>query len=132
MSARSKLLGAKREFKRKLVVTESPSGEEMQVEIKQPTIREGGMIRNKALQFKAGEDAVFKTDEYAIWAVITLCYEVGTDERVFSDADYDTIRDSPSCKWYDDISKECQKFTNVGSDEEVSEKKPSSETQPES
>jgi len=116
---RSKTLGAKKVFLKKLVEHEGDK-----FEIRQPTLRERSKVRKRCTSMT--DDGIeFNMFEFLIWAVIGHTFVPETDEKVFSEEDYDELSDIPAGGWFDEFAEKASELCNVSTD---GEKKPSSET----
>lgn len=98
-------IGAKREFEKKLFTFEGKS-----FEFRQPTIGIRKKVRDKAMKNPLEP---MDTLEFYIWCVIELTFVPGTDEKVFSEEDYDTLLESPSGGFMDVFAEECSYLMNV-------------------
>lgn len=112
---RSLTLGKKKSFVKRIVNIE---GEDF--EVRQPTIGQRGEIRNKSMKITTGDDdsdVEFDMFSFLICAVVELTYVPGTDERVFSDEDYDNLKSMPAGGWFDKLTKEASELCNVKDDD---------------
>jgi hypothetical protein len=121
---RSLTIGKPRTFKSETVPIDGTD-----FEVRQPTIKQRGTIQNKALCFsddagKRLDVPVFKSSEFQVWAVIEMTHIPGTDQRVFSEKDYDILVEQPAGGWFDTLSKKAMELANV---DETNTKKPSVE-----
>ena len=122
-------LGARKNFKKVQVELKIDGATEF-FELRQPTIGQRGEIRSKSMKFNTSEEEEVKFDMFGflICAVVELTYVPGTDERVFSDEDYEALKGMPAGGWFDKLTKEASALCNVQENsEEV--KKPSEGTQ---
>jgi len=123
---RALTLGKKKSFEKRIVEIE---GEKF--EIRQPTIGQRGEIRNKSMKIDTSneedkkEAVQFDMFSFMICAVVELTYVPETNERVFSDEDYDELKSLPAGGWFDKLTKEASELCNV---EDKDVKKPSEET----
>ena len=126
---RSFTIGSRKNFK-KVEVEIEIDGEVEVFEIRQPTIGQRGEIRSKSMKFNtSGKDEVdFDMFGYLICAVVELTYVPGTDERVFSEDDYETLKGMPAGGWFDKLTKEASEICNVQENSD-NVKKPSDETE---
>ena len=90
-SLRSKLL-SKKGFPSKLAKIKV-DGEEITVELREPSIRLWGEINNKAVEFSDGSTKI-SMSVMMTQTLIACCYVPGTDERIFSDEDYEILLDA--------------------------------------
>ena len=120
---RQATLGQKKVFEKRIVEINN-----CKFEIRQPTIGQRGNIRNQSLKF-GDEGTGFDMFAFLICAVVELTYVPGTDERVFSDEDYEELKSIPAGQWFDELTKVASELCNVKSDEV---KKPSEKTEKES
>lgn len=121
---RAATLGQKKVFEKRIVEVNGNK-----FEIRQPTIGQRGNIRNKSVRFGDGEGAGFDMFAFLICAVVELTYVPETNERVFSDEDYEELKSIPAGNWFDELTKVASELCNVKSDEV---KKPSEEAAKES
>jgi len=79
---RSSTLGAKPQFKTKLVDLDGT-----EVEIRQPNLKD----RQKLLKMAKDKEGNFEMISFLLWAVILCTYVPNTNEKVFSEEDYDSM-----------------------------------------
>ena len=116
---RAKTLGAKKVFKKELIKFDGET-----FEIRQPTLRERSEVRKKCTSVT--EDGVeFNMFEFLIWAVIGHTFVPGTDDKLFSEEDYDELSDIPAGGWFDKFAENASELCNVNTEDE---KKDSSKT----
>ena len=112
---RSFTIGARKHFEKETV--EISIGDQTKAfEVRQPTIGQRGVINNKAMQFNDGE-MEFDMFGFLICAVVELTYVPGTDERVFSEEDYESLKSLPAGGWFDKLTSTASTLCNVKSDE---------------
>jgi hypothetical protein len=114
---RGATLGRARTFEKRIVLID-----DKKFEIRQPTIKERGEIQKVAMKFvksKNGKDSEAEFDMFAflICAVINLTYVPDTEEKVFSDDDYNELVSMPAGGWFDKLTKEAADICNVKDDE---------------
>lgn len=108
---RALTLGAKKNFQTEIV---SVDGSDF--EVRQPTLKERSALRKKCTSMT--EDGIeFNLFEFLIWAVINHTFVPKTDEKVFSEEDYEALGDLPAGGWFDELSEAASKLCNVGSDD---------------
>ncbi|HOR28362.1 MAG TPA: hypothetical protein PLG73_10110 [Candidatus Sumerlaeota bacterium] len=78
------------------------------IEIRQPTLAGRDQIYEKAKDAKG----TFQGARLAAAALIGMCYVPRTDERVFDDADFDTLVAMPAGGWADDLGNRCIRLMN--------------------
>jgi len=116
---RSKALGAKREFASEIVETE-----DMEFEVRQPTVAIRGRIYQKALpsnidrsenEEEMAQSLMSRVDyaQLQIWAVIECTYVPGTDDNVFESSDFEALSQLPAGTFLDDLSSAAMKLLNV-------------------
>lgn len=121
---RNLTLGAKKQFQTKKVAIKDEAGTEHEFEVRQPTLKERSDLRKRCTSVtKDGME--FNLFEFLIWAVINHTFVPGTEEKVFSEDDYDGLIDLPAGGWFDELSEAASSLCNVGGDDA---KKPSDET----
>ena len=122
MNAKDKIraatLGAKSQFKKTIVKYNG-----IEVEIRQPSIAERSQLQElctERISNGPNADALIKVNNTAffVWSVIKHTYVPGTDERVFDDADYETLSNSPSGGYMDKFFEIASNLTNVAVDDE--------------
>lgn len=111
---RQATVGSPKNFKSKKVEI---NGEEF--EVRQPSVKDRGQLMNKA-----GVTSTENVDDmdYAslqAYAVIYCTFVPGTNEKVFSDEDYETLLNSPSGTWVDELSRPIMELMNVQPEEDA-------------
>ena len=109
---RAKTLGKSKSFKKELIEIE---GEKF--ELRQPTVRQRGEIRKRCTSID-GKNFDFDMFEFMIQCVIACTYVPDTDEKVFSDEDYQALQELPAGGWLDDLSEKAIELCNVKGDVE--------------
>lgn len=112
---RQKTIGAKKQFKKVLVEID----DHLEIEVRQPSIEKRGVIMQKS---KAQTGDVEKIDlaELQVWGTILCCYEPETNNYIFDETDYNTLKNIPAGGWADKVFNAVSEVINV---EEVSEVK---------
>lgn len=90
------------------------------VEIRQPNIKQRSEILRLAKAQSGDKDRV-DLASLSIESIIRCCYVPGTNEKVFGDADRDTLAEMPSGSFVDDLASAALGLMNV--DKEEAEKK---------
>lgn len=109
---RAATIGAKKQFKTKICKI---GGEE--VELRQPSLKLRQMIFNKSKV--DGEVDLF---EFTLYGVIFSAFIPGTQDRVFTEADYDTLKEMPTGDWMDELGAAVVELMNVDADTEKNSK----------
>lgn len=121
---RNATIGKPKNFKKKIVEIDGNK-----FEVRQPTIGQRGEIRNRSMKLNMadGSGAMdFDMFAFMICAVMELTYVPNTDEKVFSEEDYESLIQMPAGGWFDELTKEASALCNVSDDKEV--KKPLEKT----
>ena len=105
---RGNTLGQKKNFK---TVPATVNGSE--VELRQPTIKERSALRKRCMSVDEEGKPDLDVFEFLIWAVIGYTYVPGTDEKVFSEEDYEALIELPAGGWFDELSEKAADLTNV-------------------
>lgn len=100
---RAATLGEKRVFRR---VEVEYGGNKF--ELRQPSIR-----MRQRMNSKCTDGKVFEFEMFVLYAIIECTYVPGTDERVFGDADFDTIVDAPPGGFLDALIEAILPLLNV-------------------
>lgn len=105
---RQKTIGAKKQFKSKIVEID----DHLKIEVRQPSIAKRGKIMKKS---KAQTGDVEKIDlaELQVWGTILCCYEPDTNNRIFDESDYNSLKNMPGGGWADDIFTAVSEVINV-------------------
>ena len=109
MSTRNQVRSAllsKSEFRKEVVEYNG-----IKVEIRQPSVKG----RQKILR-DATVDGTIDSMEFLTRSVIENTYMVGTDERVFEDADYDVLVNKPTGGFLDKFGEKCAELMNTSID----------------
>ncbi len=101
---RAATIGAKKHFRTKIIQFNG-----VDVEIRQPTLRERRTLQEKCLDDKGNVDLF----EFLLWAVIVNTYVPGTKEKVFDDADYEALLSEPIGGFVDRYSDSISDLMNV-------------------
>ena len=109
---RSITLGANKKFKRETVLIDGQA-----FEVRQPSLKERGDFRKKAMKISSDDDGKGQADfdifEFQINAVISLTLVPGTDEKVFEESDREAFESSPAGGWFDQLAKVATELCNV-------------------
>jgi len=108
-SIRAATIGKKKQFKS---VIHKIDGEE--IELRQPSLKLRSKIYNRSLN-KEGTLDLF---EFTLWGTIYSTFVPGTQDLVFSEADYDSLLETPAGSFMDELSAEVMKLMNVAEDME--------------
>jgi hypothetical protein len=100
---RSKTVGAKKNFRSEIVTVD---GEE--VEVRQLSVRDRLDVYNRSTK-----NGTLDPLQFQIWAVIATVYVPGTKERLFEDADYDSLIDQPTGSFVDKLSEAAVNMLSV-------------------
>jgi len=105
-------LGATKKFERKTVEIEGNV-----FEVRQPTLKERGAFRKKAMTLKTDEagdsQADFDIFEFQVQAVMGLTLVPDSDEKVFEEADRESFESSPCGGWFDKLAAVASELCNV-------------------
>lgn len=105
-------LGANTKFQRKQVIIEGET-----FEVRQPSLKERGEFRKKAMTLVSDDDGKGQADfdifEFQINAVICLTLVPDTDEKVFSESDREAFEASPAGGWFDQLASVATALCNV-------------------
>ena len=90
-------------------------------EIKQPTVATRGRIMKECkVPLTDDEDEMASKIDYSemqVWAVIYCTFVPGTNERVFTEADADLLRNQPAGSFVDEFAAEAMDLMNVAPEE---------------
>lgn len=114
---RAATIGAKKNIKCEIVEHEG-----LKYEIRQPTI----LARSKLTKECTDVNGVMDMFKFLVWLVIELTYVPGTDIKVFSAEDYDTLVETGTGGFVDAFSEVAASLVNV----EMSDKKKTSSPVP--
>ena len=107
---RSKLLATPAKRRHELVTVEVNDGEQLEVEVRAPSLAEEGLILKKAQRIEVDPKnperprVEIDTAELHVFAAIFCCYRPGTSERIFEEADAAAIREAPVGSWYEALA----------------------------
>lgn len=106
---RSMTVGAKKDFRTKLVEVD---GEEF--EIRQPSIKERSAIIQRA-QVGLDDDNKPKVDPgiMQVESILRLCYVPGTNELVYESGDRENLMGQPTGGFVDELGQACMKMLNI-------------------
>lgn len=107
MSARDKLR-SKTVGKAKAFRTETVTVDGEQIEVRQLSVRDRLDVYNRS-----SKNGVLDPLQFQIWAVIATCFVPGTKERLFEDADYDSLIDQPTGSFVDQLSEAAINMLNA-------------------
>jgi len=102
---RGKTVGGKKNFRTEIVTVD---GED--IEVRQLSVRDRLDVYNRSTK-----DGVLDPLQFQIWSVIATCFVPGTKERLFEDADYDSLMDQPTGSFVDKLSEAAVEMLNVES-----------------
>lgn len=96
-------------------------------EMRQPTIKSRAELRDKCIKSVERHEpkGTNKTEnsvdvnifEFLVWSVIQNTFVPGTDERVFTEEDYDVLVSNPTGGFMDEFSEVASAIVNVKSEE---------------
>lgn len=111
--------GLKSREGKKVIVT----FEDQEYEVRAPSVRARSKILAAAGVVSADDDKKKKKDPDAgkmqVACVIACTFAPGTDERVFEDADLETLLDDPAGGIVDALGEHALKFLNASADKEA-------------
>jgi hypothetical protein len=99
---RSKTVGAKKNFRTQIVTVDGEP-----VEVRQLSVRDRLDVYNRST--KNGQ---LDPLQFQIWSVIATCYVPETNEKLFEDADYDSLMDQPTGGFVDTLSEAAVNMLN--------------------
>ena len=103
---RAKLVGAPKRFQSELVTLADLDGET--IEVRELTVGQREEINRRSMKVNhKTENVEFDSERSKIETVIASCYKPGTDERVFEDTDFETMRGLPVSGWFSVLSAAC-------------------------
>ena len=106
---RALTVGAKKNFR-----TEKVDIEGAEFEVRQPSVK----ARDALMEKCTDKEGKLKMSEFLSWGIILNTYKPGTDEKVFSDADYKSIIEQPAGGWVDKLGNTAARLLNVQEDED--------------
>lgn len=101
---RSATLGKPVQFKSKVFTYE-----EINVEFRQPNLKDRQLLINKA----RNKDGEFDFIEFLVWSVISNTYVPDTSDKVFDESDYDIMIKQNSGSFVDKFGAEIAELMNV-------------------
>lgn len=110
-SIRAATLGRARQVKSRIIETE-----DTQVEVRQPSIKARSNIFRRA-KVQSGDRDRMDMGELQITAVIECCFVPGTVERVFSEADRESLENAPAGSFVDELSSAVLELLNVDAED---------------
>lgn len=109
---RALTLGSNSKFERKEVEINGAK-----FEVRQPTLKERGLFRSKAMKISADDSGKGQADfdifEFQIQAVLGLTLVPGTDIKVFDEKDRESFESSPAGGWFDTLASVATELCNV-------------------
>lgn len=105
---RSATLGATNAFRKEIVEVNGS-----QIEVRQLSIGERNRISAEA---RKNEDSTDPKRQFGIRALLCMCYEPGTDTRIYDETDLDVMLATPAGGWVDTLLDKCIRLLNVGDD----------------
>lgn len=114
---RAATLGTKKDFRKSIVPING-----VDFEVRQLSVKGRRDLLEKAYN---SETSKLDTQEYLVWSVIKTTFVPGTDELVYSDADYESLVAEPTGSFVDKLGEASSKLLNV---EEGKDTPASSET----
>jgi hypothetical protein len=109
---RALTLGSSKKFERKLVEIDGEF-----FEVRQPTLKERGLFRKKAMKISQNENGESVTDfdifAFQIEAVLTLTLVPDSDEKVFEETDREAFESCPCGGWFDKLAAVASELCNV-------------------
>lgn len=92
---RSKTVGGAKKFRSKIVTVD---GED--IEVRQLSVRDRLDVYNRSTK-----NGVLDPLQFQIWSIIATCYVPDTREKLFDDADYDSLMEQPTGGFVDQLSE---------------------------
>lgn len=108
---RSITLGAAKKFRTSVV---SIDGNDF--EVRQLSVKGRRDLLEKAYNSETGK---LDTQEYLVWSVIKSTFVPGTDELVYSDADYESLVAMPTGGFVDKLGEAASKLLNVDEGKDI-------------
>ena len=108
---RAATVGSAKQFRREKVTVNG-----VEIEVRQPSIRERARIL-KASKAQTGDQEKIDLGELFVTAAIACCYDPGTSQKVFTDADRESLMEQPSGSFVDDLGAVALKLMNVDEEE---------------
>ncbi len=102
------MLGGARYFRRSNVQVEI-DGEAIDVEVRQPSVEQRSSIM-KAAGVRADGEVLL--DQLQVAAVVNCTYFPGTEDRVFTGHDRDTLLGMPAGGWFDALAQAAIEMVN--------------------
>lgn len=100
---RSKTIGSAKIFRFNKIKIDDDGTE---IEIREPTVKEWGNILRNVMSVDGDKGQTkMEYDQYLVWSVICCSYVPGTDEKVFSEEDYETLLQVPKSSWVSEFSE---------------------------
>lgn len=93
---RNHFLTATDRFKSDIVSFKDASGNELQVELREPNGRQRGLIFKAATKIKKNQEPEIDHAELQVWAVIFCAIDPATGENLFDEAHHDVLLDLPA------------------------------------
>lgn len=119
---RSATLGQKKSFQSKTVESNG-----VKAEVRQPTVKRRKEILNAVTDESGNVDG----GDLVVWAAIHCTFEPDSDEKVFSEEDFDAFMEQPTGSFVDDFGQAALELMNVsgeGKNFENSDETPNSKT----
>ena len=99
---RSETIGSNKVFRFKRVTI---NDEGTEIEIREPTVKEWGNILRNVMTVDGDKGQTkMEYDQYLVWSVICCAFVPDTDEKVFSEEDYETLLAMPKSSWVGEFS----------------------------
>ena len=102
---RKATVGSNKVFKKSVMDFDGNS-----VEFRSVTVRDRDNIRNKATD----KDGNIQMAAFQIWAIIFMTYVPESDERVFEEADFESLMSQPAGSFVDKFAEEALKLLGTG------------------
>ena len=100
---RAKTIGSAKVFRFREIEIDD---EGTKIEIREPTVKEWGNILRNVMSVDGDKGQTkMEYDQYLVWSVICCSYVPGTQEKVFSEEDYETLLNVPKSSWVSEFSE---------------------------
>jgi hypothetical protein len=108
---RAATLGRNQKSKTKLVnISKTDDGQDIAVELRQPSVRARSAILKRS---KAHDRDRLDLAELQVTAIIECAYEPGTSNKVFGEADRETLAEMPAGSFVDELAAAALELLNV-------------------
>jgi len=107
-------VGAPKNFKSETVEIDG-----VEFEVRQPSVEDRGKLMSKAGVTSTRDLDDMDYASLQAYSVIYCTYVPGTDEKVFSEDDYETIKNCPAGSWVDQLNAPIMNLMNVQPEEDA-------------